>query len=298
MKDLVISEAGGGFMGVGPARYLAELEGALFSLGYGRRPLQDRAALLVGTSVGSIDMALLACGYSAAEVLQLHRDHGAAIFGRKLWPYRLAKIGPQYDDGPVLELLKRKLGDRTMSETEVPLYVTTWDARKKDLKVWGPEDKSTPVWYAVRTSMAAPTYFSPVDGRYTDGGMAANDPLLCGLAAGVDAGILDVAGVKLLELVTSGRNAERGALDAGWGILTTLRKVILPALTAGNASDVGYIARAWIQSAKGVPGQLLRVQPLLEDYDLDATEKAQDVENAWAQQWETDRDRALYFVRA
>ena len=138
MKDLVISEAGGGFMGVGPARYLAELEGALFSLGYGRRPLQDRAALLVGTSVGSIDMALLACGYSAAEVLQLHRDHGAAIFGRKLWPYRLAKIGPQYDDGPVLELLKRKLGDRTMAETEVPLYVTTWDARKKDLKVWGP----------------------------------------------------------------------------------------------------------------------------------------------------------------
>lgn len=296
-RDLVLSQAGGGFMGIGPARYLAELEGALFAMGYGRRPLQDRAALMVGTSVGAIDMALLACGYSAQEVLQLHRDHGAAIFGRRLWPYRLAKIGPQYDARPVEELLRDRLGDRTMAETVVPLFVTAWDARRKDLKVWGPSDGDTPVRYAVRASMAAPTYFAPVDGRYTDGGMAANDPLLCGLAAGVDAGLVDVSGARLLDLVTSGRNREAGELSADWGILTTLRRVILPALTAGNASDVGFIARAWVQSVKGVPGQLFRVQPLLEDYPLDDVRHADAVESAWAAQWEADRDRVLAFVR-
>lgn len=313
VKNLVISQAGGGFMGVGPARYLAELEGALVRLGYTNPgPVSREAALLVGTSVGAIDMALLSLGYTCRSVLDLHEQHGAEIFGTKLWPYRLLKNGPQFSDAYVLKLLEAKLGDVTMDHTPVPLYLTAWDARKKDLKVFGPGDVGVPVRYAVRCSMAASTYFSPMpgfsvvdgvfrleeEGRYTDGGFSANDPLLVGMAAGVEDGLLDPAsGWKLLELVTSGKNPEGGPISAGWNILKTLSRVVLPAITAGNSSDVGFVARAWSKSRVGCPDQLFRVCPESPDFDLAQVEKTAEVSDLWAAQWEKDAVRALEFFR-
>lgn len=307
-KDLVISQAGGGFMGVGPARYLAELEDALFRLGYGHGALTRRAALLVGTSVGAIDVALLALGYAARDVLKLHQEHTDGIFGTKLWAYRLLKNGPKFSAAYVEKLLEQKLGDVTMDRTAVPLYLTAWDARKKDLKVFGPEDVGVPVRYAVRCSMAASSYFAPMpgysvkdgvfqleeSGRYVDGGFSANDPLLVGMAAGVDDGHLDPAtGWRLLELVTSGTNPEGGPISAGWNILTTLSRVVLPAVTAGNSSDVAFVARAWSKSRQGCPDQLFRVSPECPDFALDSIEKAPDVSNIWGQQWEKDREKVL-----
>lgn len=286
----ILSQAGGGFMGQGPARYLAETERALGGAAIGRR-----FNLLAGTSVGAIDMALLACGYTAREVLELHQQHGAEIFGTRLWAYRLLKNGPQYDDAAVVRLLKSRLGSLTMAQTVVPLFVTAWDARRKDLKVFGPRD-SVPVWWAVRCSMAAPTYFGPMDGRYTDGGLAANDPTLVGMAAGFMEGILSTRDLRVLDLVTSGSTPEGGPLDPSWNILNALRRVILPAVTAGNSSDVGFIARAWLYSLQR-EGQLFRVSPETPDWALDATEKSSQVEELWAQKWAADWPELARFLQ-
>ena len=237
---------------LGPARYMAELEKIL-----GLSNLAHLFALVVGTSVGAIDMALLACGYSARDVLDLHRDHGSGIFGDKLWAYRILKNGPKYSDAYVLKLLRAKFGDRTMSSTVTPLYITAYDARRRKLKVFGPKDALVPVWYAVRCSMAASSYFAPMGGysveggvfrilsekRYTDGGFAANDPLLCGIAAGFEDGLLQADDLRLLELVTSGETPESGPLKTVEYPYTL--KVIIPLSRPGTP-------RMW--NSLGAPG--------------------------------------------
>lgn len=306
-KNAVLIISGGGFMGIGPARYLMEMEAALRRLGYQEGALGSCLSLVSGTSVGAIVAALVAVGYSPESILQMFRDHLGKIFGSQLWAYRLLKNGPKYDDAYVVNLLKAKLGGITMDRTAVPLYLTAWDARKKDLKVFGPKDIFVPVWYAVRCSMAASTYFSPMpgysvtggtftldgEGRYGDGGFAANDPALCGLAAGFEDRTLQAQNLKVFELVTSGRNPESGAIGTGWNILTTLSKVVLPAITSGNSSDVNFIARAWLRTLKLPGGNVFQVRPDTDDYSLDATEKAPDVENIWGQQWNQDAEKAL-----
>lgn len=303
--NAVLSEAGGGHMGIGPARYMAELEKLL-----GLSNLAHLFALVVGTSVGAIDMALLACGYSAREVLDLHREHGAGIFGDKLWAYRILKNGPKYSDAYVLKLLRSKFGDRTMSSTVPPLYITAYDARRRKLKVFGPKDTLVPVWYAVRCSMAASSYFAPMggysveggvfrlnsDGRYVDGGFTANDPLLCGIAAGFIDGYIKAEDLRLLNLVTSGETPEISTIKSGWNILTTLKNVIIPALTAGNSADAEFIGRAWLKSLRQSPENLFRVAPATPDMELDETKKSPMVEDLWAKQWDRDYGSLVRFL--
>ena len=296
-KNAILSESGGGFMGIGPARYMADLEHLMKS------QIIKYFSLLVGTSVGAIDMALLACGFSASDVLLFHYKHGKDIFGDKLWSYRLLKNGPKYSDKKINALLKEKLGNRTMSQTKVPLYITAYDARNRKLKVFGPKDTLVPVWYAVRCSMAASTYFSPMggysvdggvfrlnsDGRYVDGGFTANDPLLCGIAAGFIDGYIKAEDLRLLNLVTSGETPEISTIKSGWNILTTLKNVIIPALTAGNSADVEFITKAWLQSMRQPKKNLFRVCPLTKDMQLDDVENSKIIESIWADQFRKDR---------
>jgi len=286
MTARVLSQAGGGFMGRGPAAYLAALEREL-----GAGPIGNRFDLLVGTSAGAINSAVLATGHTAAELLQLHRDHGAEIFGTRLWAYRLLKNGPRYSAAAVEKFLHQVLGDVAMDQTARPLYLTAWDARRKDIKVWGPTDKGMKVRDVVRCSMAAPSYFAPMWGRYVDGGLAANNPLLAGLAAGFTEGVLPAAGVRCLDLVTTGTNPERGEVGTDWNILGTLSRVILPALTAGNSADVDYIARAWLRHLPG--SGTFRVSPACPDFELDETKNGPAVETIWTEQWAKDRAELL-----
>lgn len=292
-------------MGIGPARYLTELEDLL-----GLSNVAHLFALLIGTSVGAIDMALLACGYSARDALRLHQEHGPGIFGTKLWAYRLLKNGPRYSDTYVLKLLREKFGSVTMGQTATPLYITAYDARQRKIKVFGPKDTLVPVWYAVRCSMAASTYFAPMggysveggvfrilpDGRYADGGFTANDPLLCGMAAGFEDDILVPEDLRLLELVTSGETPEIGPIQTEWNILTTLSKVILPAVTAGNSADVEFIGRAWLKSLRQPKEHLFRVNPDTPDMELDETKKSPMVEDLWAKQWDRDYGALVRFL--
>lgn len=291
------TQAGGGIMGVGPARYVAEIEA-----GSGKR-VQDLFDFFSGTSAGAINCGLYACGFSGAEVLEFHHNYGASIFSDKLWRYRILKCGPRFDDKAILTLLKKYCGDRTMSETVKPLYTTAWDMQKKQLKVFGPADKTIPVWYAIRCSMAAPTYFGNVDGRYADGGMAANDPLLVGFSGAVMDGVLDYSnGMKLLNLVTSGTTPPRGPVGNDWLITTYLTSVILPALTSGNSADVEFIRGAIDKFARATSNrgepllQNFRASPDCPDYDLADVSCVKDVEDRWTRWFNTDRDAVIQYL--
>ena len=292
-----MTQAGGGIMGIGPALYVDSVENAA-----GKKVL-DLFDFFAGTSAGAINTGLYACGFSGAEVLEFHHAHGAKVFGDENWRFKLAKCGPRFDDKKILNLLKRYCGDRTMSQALKPLYLTAWDMRRKQLKVFGPTDKDVPIWYAIRCSMAAPTYFGNMDGRYGDGGMAANDPLLVGFAGAVTDDSVDIAnGLRLLNLVTSGTNPERGPIGNDWFILTQLTATVLPALTSGNSADVEFIRAAIDKfarktSSRGEPLlRNFRVSPDCPDYDLADVKCVPDVSRRWATQFSADRDTLVPYL--
>ena len=275
-----LSISGGGFMGRGPALFCAHLEQETGI------SLASSLAWGAGTSVGAINIALLAAGYSAEAVFDLHCDHLDRIFGQRLWAYRLTKCGPKYGAGYLENLLRERLGSMTMSQTAFPVYIAAWDARRRQVKVFGPKDSTIPLWYAVRCSMAAPTYFAPVDGRYTDGGVAANDPALIGYAGAVYDGILKPGDdVRILDLVTSGTTPEGGPIPSDRFALTTLQKEILPSLTAGNSSDVGFMMRS-LSTAQPGTFHALQVAPETPDWDLDQTQHAPELDPIWSRAWE------------
>jgi len=288
--------AGGGFMGIGPCRYVSDLEKA------SGKWVQDLFDFFAGTSVEAIDAGMYGCGFHGQDTLALHHEHGAAIFGKRNLRYRLTKCGPQYDDAVILALLKEKCGDRTMAETVKPLYLTAWDMRRKQLKVFGPQDKDVPVWFAIRCSMAATTFFSTPDGRHGDGGFAANDPLLVGFAGVVMDTSVDVSnGIKMLNMVTSGLNPEGPAVGNDWFILTYLKQIVLKAITTGNSADVEYIRQAinaFVKKMGGGEDRLLnfRVNPPCTDYQLDETQHAADVEAIWAECFKQDKDELLAYL--
>lgn len=291
MSRLVISEAGGGVFGIGPARWLSFLEASI-SVG----AIFEKTAVFTGTSIGAVDVALLATGMSAKDLYKLHVAEQAGIFGSKRFLWQL-RGGARYDDSYVNKLLQSKLGDRTCADTLRPLYLTAWDYRKRSLRVFGPKDKGVPLWKAVRCSMAAPTYFSTVDGRYGDGGLAANVPTIVGLANAFLDGYVG-ADARTLTLVTSGNTPEGGEVNPNASVTTQLQDEVLPAITSGNSADVTLIMQfiSKLTSSLGAGILDLRIQPDCPDWEMDAVDKAGDIAGIWETDFQKNKLAATAFV--
>lgn len=185
-KNLAIAVDGGGLRGIITARALMALE---LELGH---PLHESAALLVGSSTGSIIAAAIASGFSAAEINELYTQLANEIF-KKSWR-TLPVLGflarYRYSQAPLktalqARFLEKKVGDFWNEAHPVDLLITTFDLvenRTRYLKSWKSEYTNWPLVDAVLASSAAPTYFPVVEGRYTDGGVGSfNNP--CYLAA-------------------------------------------------------------------------------------------------------------------
>ena len=306
-KKTVGSFAGGGAYGIGPCAWLVRLATALQNLGF--PSLQGFFALFIGSSVGAIIAALLACGFSPGQALALFSQHLKGIFGTTRWQFRILKKGAKYNDSYVTNLLQKTFGDRTMSQTDVPLFITAWDFRTKDLKVFGPTDTLVPIWYAVRCSMAATTFFAPMPGyrivdgvfviesscRYGDGGFGANDPALVGFDAGLVGNLLDMQDLRVLEIVTTGLNPERKPVDPNAFILGALEDQVLPAITSGNSSMTNHHLVSWITSLGGSKESILRIRPPCLDNDMDNLKIVEPVRRLWESQFDADECAVVQF---
>jgi NTE family protein len=190
--DLVIE--GGGIKGVLFAGAVEVLEAA------GLRPVR-----LAGTSAGAIVAALLAAGYTAAELRAILLDLDFSIFLDGGW-YRHARLWPRGGLHPgrkfrawLGDLLAAK-GIRRFGEIryfdgpegrDCPLQVVASDVTRGRMAVlpWDLEEYGLlPHWFgvadAVRASMSIPYLFDPVelpspDGSSTlvDGGLLSNYPI-------------------------------------------------------------------------------------------------------------------------
>lgn len=190
-KRAALSLKGGGIRGD------IELDGLIALEEYLGRPLNQVFQLLVGTSAGAIVAAATALGKRAQKNKEIFHELAKEVFIRRKMTYINPLEAPKYGTQRLKGVLTNIFGNARMGDlcpggleglkkgAGVDLVITVTDMvtrRPLYIKSWKKEYQNTFIWYWVWCSCSAPTYFSPVDGQYVDGGVGLyNNP--CFLAA-------------------------------------------------------------------------------------------------------------------
>lgn len=178
--------------------------------------LMDHVTMLAGSSTGSILSFGLAIGKSLAELEVLYKQRGSEIFHETIWEEIKeggGLFGPKYEADSLERVLKDNFGEAPLSSVVkhwVQAYST--DITSQTIKIFDvakakemPVD-DVPIWYAVRASTAAPTYFSPVDSNghaLCDGGVGVNNPSASALKSVIDRfGLQSLATTNLVSIGT------------------------------------------------------------------------------------------------
>ena len=165
---------GGGIRGLITLGYLARIE-EILRRRYGKSDLvlADYFDLVGGTSTGAIIATLLALGFPVGEILELYRSVGRDAFQlRKSWLGGIGRLlKARFQEAPLEDLLKKFLGDRTLSSPDLRSGLMIVAKRADTGSVWSlvnlPDqkfyemNKDLLLWEVVRSSTAAPTYFNP-----------------------------------------------------------------------------------------------------------------------------------------
>ncbi len=204
---------GGGIRGVLTLEFLERIEAILASRSGNPKQfhLSDYFDLIGGTSTGSIIAAMLACGYSVAEIKKLYHELAAKVFKRRFWRMTGVFV-PKFPAKPLRDALELYLGEKTTLGSDkilTGLMVMTkrldtgspWPLHNcpngpyYDPDPWNSEataNKDYLLAAIVRASTAAPSFFKPesisvankpngekVDGHFVDGGVSpSNNPAL------------------------------------------------------------------------------------------------------------------------
>ena len=230
MTFKILSIDGGGIRGVYPAHILKCFEE---KLGIN---LLESFDMIAGTSTGSIIAAGVACDIRASKMVNMYKEHGAAIFKKKTSriPFKKQSTAAQlmldsiYDSRGLSNVLKEVFQDSTLGEISKPLILPATDIGNGGVHVFKSaydplflRDKAVRVRDAVLASCSAPTFFDPHQvGEYllSDGGLWANNPAL---AAVIDAQKrLDISyeDIKVISIGTGHSKVAYGLKHiGGWG---------------------------------------------------------------------------------
>lgn len=264
ISDTGVSIDGGGILGVGPAAFMA-------ALGY------MGESWLSGTSTGAIIVALRGVGYSWEEILNMFLSDGPKMFADPGFLWNANPFLPKYDEANLEKALKRYFGSRTLKDFRVPVFVTASDFRTGKPKVFDSlTDTDIPIWYAVRCSTAAPTYFSPVGGRYADGGLWANNPILVGVAGYSSKAGVNPLRCRTISLGTSGGHWTPISIGRNMSKLQWAEPIIEYAIQ-GTGEAPEFIANQLLG-----PRRHMRISPTLTTgYSLDAVRAMKDYRGIW-----------------
>lgn len=189
----ILAIDGGGIRGVIPAVILYRLEKTA------GRPIHEMFDLIVGTSTGGIIATTLTAPdgngrarYSAAEVLELYREHGGEIFNLSWWRrgllgfgehvQRIGRVGRWvyektrairrgHNAKPLEEILRRRLGDAELKDCVTPVVVTSYDIERRDTYFFktsharsaAAADRNHYLRDVARATSAGPTFFKPAE---------------------------------------------------------------------------------------------------------------------------------------
>ena len=229
----ILSIDGGGIKGIFPATILATLERDYL----GGQSVGDYFDLLAGTSTGGIIALGLGAGLSAAEIERMYLDVGHLVFpaSRRGPIWRILKyFRSRYDRKPLDELLREKVGGKTLRESKYRLLVPATEGQNGEVWVYKtphhPDyqlDGDAPMREVAAATSAAPTYFEPFQKEgytYLDGGIWANNPTMAALVEALSCFDVRPENVRILSLGCGGKPFQMSAGQAkSAGLLQWLR---------------------------------------------------------------------------
>ncbi len=270
----ILSIDGGGIRGVLPARLLQHIEERT------GKPTADLFDLVAGTSTGGILACGIAKRIPAKALGDLYAAHGRQIFCHSLGhaiETADGLFGVKYGATALEDWLRSVLGGGWLSEivlphllvpsycvtlpepeeipgaaaqsSRAPMFFKSWKANGRQLNA-GERGAAHdfPLWQVARATSAAPTYFPPAEitsrsgAEYVmvDGGVFANNPSLCALAASrrlypeAERVVLVSLGTGIAEAPIDGKAARC------WGDAEWLRP-LLAVLMDGASDTVCYV---------------------------------------------------------
>lgn len=210
-KVRILSIDGGGIRGIIPAVSLNYIEDYLAQKVPGSR-LCDHFDLIAGTSTGGILTGILLAPdpdhpnrplYSAKDALNFYQKEGYSIFNgakvsnwKRWWGLRSAV---SFSPRRIEQLFEQYFGDTKISELLRPALIPTYDMQRKHAYFFTSREHTEQREFylrdVLRSTSAAPTYFPPArimnlaarpDSEKAminlDGGVFANNPLMCAYA--------------------------------------------------------------------------------------------------------------------
>ena len=244
----ILSIDGGGIRGVFPAMLLANFEAELKSKGVANWQAYQNFDLICGTSTGGIMSIALSLGIPAQEIYDLYLQNAKLIFGgKKHWSKQLFVSG--HDRNALEQLVREKFKeikngkeDPRLEACKTPVMVTIYDlleGRPSVLKSkYHPafvRDYHIPAYQAALATSAAPTYFDPYSGNYTDlkgieqpfqnkidGGVFANNPTLNGIVEAQKAFEVELKDLAVLSLGTGHQKFSDAGIKTNKGLLKLL----------------------------------------------------------------------------
>lgn len=215
----ILSLDGGGIRGLFASTILAELEAE-----YGR--ISQFFDLIAGTSTGGIIAIGLGLGIPAERINEIYRTDGKKIFPpiKSLHPWR--RVGetfkrafrPAHNHKVLVKALKREFQNRPLGESEARLLIPAFVGPDPQVAVFKTDhhqdyrrDWKSEAWQVARATSAAPTFFEAHESGHAfflDGGLWANNPVLCAVIEAMTAYDLSPNQIKVLSIGT-GSAAEK-----------------------------------------------------------------------------------------
>lgn len=272
----IISIDGGGALGCGPAELLRLLENADGA----------QADVLTGTSVGALLVSLRASGKSWADISGIFDKWAGKIFETPPIWWRLDPTRPKFRDNGIRAAVLAELGDLRCCDAHIPFFIPVSDFATGRVKVYDITDTAL-LRDIVLGSTAAPTYFQPRDGRWSDGGLAANNPAMIAVCGAIDKLGAKLEDLRCLSLSTGGSywldpRVGRRTTKLGWA-----QPVIAFAL--GGTEEL-----AEFQAAALLGERHLRIDPdLPREYPIDDPSICREYRRIWHAVWLRRKDEIL-----
>ncbi|GLT47004.1 hypothetical protein SLA2020_207270 [Shorea laevis] len=211
----ILSIDGGGIRGIIPGTILAFLEAQLQKLDGEEARLSDYFDVIAGTSTGGLVTAMLSTPdeknrplFAAKDIKDFYLEHCPKIFPQDssaLFAPATNLVrslsGPKYDGKYLHEVVKEKLGEKTLSQTLTNVVIPTFDIKNLQPTIFSNyQVKNDPCLNALLSDIcistsAAPTYLPAhhfetedyINGKLrefnlVDGGVAANNPTLVAIS--------------------------------------------------------------------------------------------------------------------
>lgn len=271
---LLLSIDGGGALGAGPARFLAQAESEYGDLG---------ETALCGTSAGGLLVLLRATGLSWREIEEIWTAEVGRIFAPPPIWWRLDPTRPKYQSKG-LEQACAKWLNRPCRQALTPFFVPAFDFALGRPKVFDWRESNFTMAEVALATTAAPTYFQPRQNRFVDGGLVANNPSLIGLLGSVNQGLASIEDTKLLSLSTSGNFWSDPEIGRRTNAISWL-KPLISAMIGGNEERSEFL------TSELLGNRHVRVVPnCMKDYQLDELAALPEFRKLWDRAFQYHRD--------